>query len=1043
MSKEQKNKKDKSKTILKKSLIISLLTLKWILITGIIFGILTGGVVLGYVTSIVKDEPVRTSEEMVAEVMENNVSGFAYFNDETLIGQLRSSEDRRMIELNDIPQVIQDAFIATEDQNFESHIGIDIKGITRAVKQQVFNETIQTGGSTITQQLARRVFLNFDQTIDRKVKEIILSVRMEQVLTKDQILEAYLNKIGFGTGSSGYPVSGVKAAVQGIFGLEDLEQINIAQAAFLAGLPQNPNKYSPFTGYGEFDEVGFNAAIERQRHVLNRMVDANKITQEEYEEAFSFDLKASLAEPTEKAYTTYPYLMIEIERRAAEVLIKQESPDLSQEELAVLVEEYREKIINGGYKIYTTIDQTIYDAMQEIAQNPENFVPDNENGVEQTGAVMIDNKTGAILGMIEGRGYEIEEYNHATQMTRQPGSAMKPVGAYLPAIESGDIQPASILDDIPLILPDWSKGAHLPQNWDNKYHGLMTAREALNESYNIPAIYIYRDVVGIDNALDFVEQLGITTLTEEDRNAQTGVIGGLAYGTTVEEMTNAYSSIANYGEFNDAFLIEKIVDKHGNIEYEHQSAPERLFSEQAAFLVTDMLRTAVSEGASGSEIRNGFQNYGNIPIVGKTGTTNFSRDVWFLGYSPDVTLGVWAGYDQNGSLYFGYGHELNGTGRAKEIWAKVMDKTIELKPELFATPEFYQPEGLVRKTVSSKSGLIPSELTKQAGFTTTDWFDTKYVPTQMDDSLSESPIISYNDINYIPLASTPEDMIESKIVVNRSTSLKELYEDIDTILKGYASSQTPKKSNGYPMRLEDFYPQDMDSTAPITEDPRVDDGEDPKKPINVRLEQKDGINVITFDHSPSEDVVGYRFFRNNGTGYTFAKTIRYDDELKAIDYVSASNDYFYYVVAVDVAGNISEPAEVKSNNETEAPEIPNEEENNDDENTGDTEGNNEDSEPETNPGNIGFLPTVPTNVTAVKDDLTVKITWSSNSINDKVLYYEIFYSEEEDGEYQFLDKANKNSYANISLIEDGWYKISAVNKTGASALSEPVEVIVE
>ncbi|MFS1513317.1 transglycosylase domain-containing protein [Chengkuizengella sp. SCS-71B] len=1034
----KKKSKNNSKTILKKSLFISLITVKWILIIGLIFGILTGGVVLGYVTSIVKDEPVRSPEEMVSEVMKNNVSGFAYFNDETLIGQLRSTEDRRMIELDDIPKVIQDAFIATEDQNFENHIGIDIKGLTRAVKQQVFNEEIQTGGSTITQQLARRVFLNFDQTIDRKVKEIILSVRMEQVLTKNQILEAYLNKIGFGTGSSGYPVSGVKAAIQGIFGLENLNDINIAQAAFLAGLPQNPNKYSPFTGYGEFDEVGFNAAIERQKHVLNRMKEAEKITEAEYKEALNYDLKASLAEPSEKAYTTYPYLMFEIERRAAEVLIKQKNPELSQKEVNSLVEETREEVVNGGFKIYTTIDQTIYDALQEIASNPENFAPDNENGVEQTGAVMINNSTGAILGMIEGRGYEIEEYNHATQMKRQPGSSMKPIAAYLPALESGELQPASVVDDIPMILPDGGKGAHIPLNWDYKYHGLMTAREALNESYNIPAIYIYNEIVGRDGALDFVEQLGITTLTEEDRNAQTGVIGGLSYGTTVEELTNAYSSIANYGEFNDAFLIEKIEDQDGKIVYEHQLAPERVFSEQAAYLITDMLKTAVSEGASGGEIRKGFQNYGKIPIVGKTGTTNLYRDVWFLGYSPDITLGVWAGYDQNGSLDFGRYDERTGKTRAKEIWAKVMDKTIELKPELFTTTEFYQPDGLTRKTVSSKSGLIASELTKQAGYTTTDLFDKRYVPTKMDDSLSELPVISYKDINYIPLAATPNDMIETKIVVNRSTPLKELYEEIDTILKGYSSSQKPKNRNGYPMRLEDFYPTDMDSTAPIAEDPRIEDGKNPEPPFNVRLEQKEGINVITFDHSPSEDVVGYRFYRNNGNGYTHSQTKRYDDELKFKDYVSASVDYFYYVVSVDVSGNISEPKQLQTNKDAQSPEIP--EENDDGEDTDDNDDNDDNERNNNDLDNIGSLPKVPTNIEATKEELTVKITWTANSIDDKVLYYEIYYSDEKDGEYQFISNANKNSFADTSLINEGWYRITAVNKTGASALSEPVEV---
>lgn len=218
-------------------------TVLWLVLFGLLAGLVGAGAVTGYIASLVHDDPIRNQSLIKEKINENAITGFVYFNDKTPIGQLRSEEDRRPITYDQIPQTIIDAVIAIEDKNFFTHPGIDANGLLRAVKQQLLNESVQTGGSTITQQLARRVFLNLDQTSSRKAKEIFLSLRLEKVLDKKEIITAYLNKVHYGNGSSGYQVFGIKAAANGIFGIKDLEQLNIAQAAYLAGVPQLPSLY--------------------------------------------------------------------------------------------------------------------------------------------------------------------------------------------------------------------------------------------------------------------------------------------------------------------------------------------------------------------------------------------------------------------------------------------------------------------------------------------------------------------------------------------------------------------------------------------------------------------------------------------------------------------------------------------------------------------------------------------------------------------------------------------------------------------------------
>lgn len=1016
--------------------LVSFITVKWIIYFGIFFGLLAGGAVTGYVAALVKDEEVRPQSVIQDRVGEYTMTGYVYFNDDTLVGQLRTDEDRIVVEYEDIPKTVIDALLATEDNDFFEHKGVSINGLGRAVKQKLFNEDTQTGGSTLTQQLARRVFLSLDKTDSRKIKEIFLSLRMERYLTKEEILAAYLNKMPFGNGSNGYQVFGIQAAAKGIFGVTDLDKLNIAQSAYLAGLPQLPSLYNAFTGTGKFNEAGFERAMKRQQLVLSRMLETGRITQQQYDEAIKFDIKSTLAPPSEKAYTTYPYLMLEAERQAAEVLLLQEDPTLTKEDLrkkenADLIEQAREQLLRGGYHVYTTIDKKVYDIMRKIGSNEENFTPYSEQkGLEQTAAIMLDHKTGAIIGMLEGRDFYEEQMNFATQMIRQPGSTMKTLAAYLPAIDAGIIQPASIIDDAPIVLKDGQKGYHIPMNVTRKFAGLVTARDALNRSLNLPALKIFNEDVTIEKAWEFVRKLGITTLQPEDAYSQTGVIGGLRLGVSVEEMTNAYGTIPNQGVFNDAYMIERITDANGKIVYEHKEQPKKVFSEQTAFLMTDMLKTVISNPAgSGHAITKQFKQYGKIPIAGKTGSTQSYGDVWFMGFSPDVTLGVWAGYEEQINTLSN-----NGRTRARSIWALIMNEVSEQKPELFKSEDFPKPEGVVKATVSKASGLLPSALTQSAGMVVTDWFNKDFVPKEHDESLVNMKLITYNGINYVPNELTPEDMLQEKLVIIRKKPLDVLMDEIQA-----AQEKLPADSRR-PMSI--YIPADADKSAPSKPDPRVDDGAAPAPPNDVKMAQgADGSLTITFTDSKSADVVGYRIYRsvNAGPYEKFGNSILFGETYSASFKPSPGESTTYYVAAVDVVGRESAPSAIMTNGILpglpEIPNIPGLPGNNNGNGSGNV-GDGESGHSET-----GAVPSAPTGLQAESSALSVIISWAANPVSDQVTKYHIFYRSGNEGQFTHLGSTSQTSYEHISPFATGTYYVVAENAAGASQPSSKVKVV--
>ncbi|WJH33185.1 penicillin-binding protein [Paenibacillus sp. CC-CFT747] len=840
----------------RKSGLFLLLTIKWLVIVGIISGFLGAGVAFGYVSALVKDDPVRSEEYIRKEMQDDAQTGFVYFNDGTKLGQLRTDEDRRLATHSEIPETLRHAVIAIEDANFYEHHGVSVSGFLRAAKEKLLNEPIQTGGSTLTQQLARRVFLSLDKEMSRKFKELLLSFRLERYMSKDEILTAYLNKVPYGNGATGYNLYGIKAAAKGIFNVDDLNQLNLAQCAYLAGIPQQPSNFSTYNSKGIRDEDNIKKAIVREQQVLRSMRKENYITEEQLQEALNFDIASTFSEKQEKAYNTYPYLMIEAEEKTAEILLKVNNPKLDPEKdpeaYSAALKEMRITLRRGGYQIYTTIDKTIYDAMQAIAQNEKNFSPDDKvKGAEQVGAVLMENKTGAILGMIEGRNFE-NQVNHATRTFRQPGSTMKPIAAYVPALEKGAIQPAGVIDDVPILLKDGSKGYHIPENWDDDFHGLVTARKALNQSYNIPAIKLFLNDVGIKEAWTYAKKMGINTITKSDEVAQTGVIGGLSKGVSVSELTNAYATIANQGTFNDGYMISKIVDSQGKTVYEHERKPASVFSEETAYLMTDMLRTVITDGTAVS-LKKDFKHYGQIPVVGKTGSTQDDADAWFMGYSPDITVGVWAGYEKPVNKLSNA-----GKNRAKSIWALVMDEAINKKPELFATKEFKRPANIVEMTVSNLSGKLPSDLVASSGHLVTDLFNKKFIPTEVDDVMIPMKYISYNGVNYVPHPETPEEFLHEKVVIKRK-------EPISSIL-GKISSVMDKVAKDRRRPLSFYVPLDADNDAPVDTDPRTDDGAAPSAPGGLVFTANGESGRLSFSASGSKDVVGYRLYRSVNRG---------------------------------------------------------------------------------------------------------------------------------------------------------------------------------
>lgn len=855
-------------------------------------GVFAGSVGAGYFASLVKEEPLRTEKDMRDLVFSYEETSEMYFANDVYIGKVRTDLDRRETAIANVSPFIVNAVLATEDEYFREHPGIVPKAVLRGVLQDVAGSANQTGGSTLTQQLVKNQILTNEVSYERKAKELLLAMRLEHFMTKEEILEAYLNVIPYGRNASGRNIAGVETAAQGIFGVS-AKDVSLEQAAFIAGIPQAPFAYTPFTNEGQVKSPEYlKAGLERMKTVLNRMEETGYITTEQHKKALQHDITKDFRQPEERAEDKYPWLTYELERRAkeviAEVLAKKDNIDPARlKEEANLREKYTiladQEMRAKGYRIHSTIHKEMYDKMQEITRNYEYYgqtytqtTTDPQSGKEvtveqpvQVGSILMENKTGRILSFVGGRDFQLEELNHATQAYRQNGSTMKPLLVYGPAIELGKIGAGSPVVDV--------KFPGGPSNFFASYEaGLIPAREALAMSLNVATTRLYSTILD-QNPTQYLEKMGFSRLTDFDRdpgNLRAAALGGLDVGVTIEENTNAFSTFANGGKFIDAYMIEKIEDPDGNIVYQHEVAPQDVFMPETAYIMTDMLRDVMNKSiGTGTDARATLKF--SADFAGKTGTTDNYNDVWFVGYNPNVTMGVWMGYDQRRSLYAFNNTYMQPSKRVSVLWGLYMNGMYDIDAKLMQPKEsFERPANAIYATFCGMSGMALSNACSNAGFAKTDLFNAKvFVPSKVDDSLTGGASVVIDGKNYNALSSTPREFV-------RSGGGASLNPNFVKRMLGYLG--------GDPSKLSPKGSSLASSTGGAAVDfPYIDNA----APAGVTT----SINgsTLSWSKSGSNDVVGYRVY-NGGALIASVPSGQFS--------MTVAPGGSYTVVAVDITG---------------------------------------------------------------------------------------------------------------------------------------------
>ncbi len=582
--------------------------------------------------------------------------------------QLHSSTKRLWVDIDKIPKHVQTAAIAIEDERFYSHQGMDLKRTLGAILGYVTGSG-DYGGSTITQQLIKNLTDEREYSPLRKLKEIFRALVLETQLEKDEILEYYLNIVYFGNGCNG-----IQLASHTYFD-KDVSELSIAEAASIVGITQRPATFDPF------DHPDKNK--EKQELVLDKMLELGYINQEEYDEAVAQKLDFAIENDGIAADSANSYF--------TEAMINEIAEDLAKEK-KLSPEQARRMVYSGGLKIYSTVSPHVQSAIEEVFEDSSNtaLFPKLSGDVQpQAAMVIISPETGAVLGMVGGVGRKTEGFplNRAVDTVRQPGSSIKPLTAYGPAIELNLLSPGSILKDEPYEKAGWK-----PQNWYKGFKGNVTVREAVVQSMNIPAIKTV-ETVGVNKSFDFAKnKLRLSSLDEsQDKNLSSLALGGMYNGVSVKNMTAAYGAFANKGIYTEPYTYTKVVDSKGKILLEKEIVAERVFSEQTAYLMTSVLKST-AEGSLGRSAA-----IPGMVSAGKTGTTNDDKDRWYIGYTPYYLGGVWYGYDIPKTVPY------NRTSVvAHKLWKAVMTS---LHKDLKNTP-FEKPAGIVSVSICKNTGNL-------------------------------------------------------------------------------------------------------------------------------------------------------------------------------------------------------------------------------------------------------------------------------------------------------------------------------------------------
>jgi penicillin-binding protein 1A len=593
---------------------------------------------------------VRTLEEY-----RPSITSRVYSDNNKLLAEF-FLENRTPVALTDVPVMLVNALIAAEDARFYSHHGLDPRGIARAFARNIRAHKVLEGGSTLTQQLAKVLFLTPERSYARKLKEMALALRIEQRYTKQEILSLYLNQIYFGSGAYG-----VEAAAQIYFG-KSVKDLNLAECALLAGLPRAPKYYSPFKAP--------ESALGRRAYVLNRMVETGSITSAQADDAKRVPLPSR---PTVKVGGPAPYF-VEYVRQKIE-------------------ERFGASILySGGLNIYTSINDDLQKyAEQAVKEGLANVEARHRKKVAsqplQAALISIEPLTGHILAMVGGRDFTESQFNRAWQALRQPGSAFKPV-IFAAALEQGFVA-TDILDDSPLTIKVDRKKNWTPENFTHTYQGRVTLRKALAQSLNVPTVKLL-EKIGIDETIQYARKFGIRSPLARYLSLALG-----SSDVTLFELTSAYTVFANHGTKLGPVSILMITDSSGRVLYTNDALPVQVMRPETSYLITNLLRGVIEQGTAWKARELGR------PAAGKTGTTNDYRDAWFLGYTPSLVAGVWVGYDDHRSI----GPKETGARVALPIWLAFMKKALAERD----AEDFSVPEGIIFKQVDPKTGLLSTE----------------------------------------------------------------------------------------------------------------------------------------------------------------------------------------------------------------------------------------------------------------------------------------------------------------------------------------------
>ncbi len=717
------------------------LSLKLLLLAVLIVGMAGAGLVYGVFKVYIDTTP----EFDVAQLSRSDRTSYLYDMNGNEIMPVSSIEYRDWVELEDIPEMLRNAFISVEDVRFYKHSGVDFKRLFSAALEILGNSN-SSGGSTITQQLIKNKVLGAERTYKRKIQEAFLALQCEKVMEKDDILEAYLNDIYLG--GSNY---GVKTAAKDFFDKE-LNELTIRECAMIAGLTQNPYRYNPrlnyyWERYDRAEDAYEKYTVARTNTVLARMYENGKITRDQYLNALEEDVKIVEISENSRMYDYAYFVEYCMEDVITHWLLKDGVPNTSQNRVA-----YENKIRTGGYRIYTTLDPFVQETVQNTITDWEGYpnladlshkvVTENvsdsitiETIEPQAAAVVMDQKTGEIRAIIGGRTEPIirRGLNRATQSYVEVGSSIKPLSIYGAALDNG-ISPASIVVNADGSIEGWGGEKGYPNGGlsSSKYYGPVTVRTALKQSLNVAAArLLFSKNVGVNTAVEYLKRLGIN----ESQINKDGP--GLALGTsgiTPLQMCAAYAAIANNGYYNEPLTFTKVTDSEGNVVLNAdviRGSQTKVFRDSStAYLLVDLLKEAVNAGTGTKAAIDGYET------AGKTGTNSDYASVFFAGMTCEYTAVLWIGHDQPVNKL-----EKGSTGGdyAAPLWQAFMSELMKGKASLPIISETHDTLGLVQRTVCPVSGKLATEAcvhyqsVDKKFKLVTDWFNYSNVPTETCD----------------------------------------------------------------------------------------------------------------------------------------------------------------------------------------------------------------------------------------------------------------------------------------------------------------------